>query len=202
MSRIEVESVGDLTRPERSGWHELWRKEDWWAIWLGLAIVIVGYLLFATGASLRWVAVTPAKWSSLGQLAAHFGANIWRYVVQLLPWLAVFTPAVGSLGGDFRDRPMVGGGYLQPGAAPGGARRGSGDFQSCRLAALVRRGLSCRVLHQARHCAFGGNAPPYPDRLGRADCAAAGVDRLDCNLPRHLSRQRSPGAGSSPGSNA
>ena len=103
MSRIEVESVGDLTRPERSGWHELWRKEDWWAIWLGLAIVIVGYLLFATGASLRWVAVTPAKWSSLGQLTAHFGANIWRYVVQLLLWLAVFTAAVGALGFKSRD---------------------------------------------------------------------------------------------------
>jgi hypothetical protein len=103
MSKIEVESVGDLTRPERSGWHELWRKEDWWAIWLGLAIVIVGYLLFANDVSLRWVAVTPAKWSSLGQLAAHFGANIWRYIVQLLLWLAVFTAATGALGFKSRD---------------------------------------------------------------------------------------------------
>jgi uncharacterized membrane protein YadS len=103
MSRIEVEPVGDLRRPERSGWHELWRKEDWWAIWLGLAIVIVGYLLFANGASLRWVAVTPAKWSSLGQLAEHFGTNIGRYVVQLMLWLAVFTGAVGALGFKSRD---------------------------------------------------------------------------------------------------
>ena len=24
-------------------WRELWLKEDWWAIWLGLGIVIIGY---------------------------------------------------------------------------------------------------------------------------------------------------------------
>jgi hypothetical protein len=24
-----------------AGWHELWLKEDWWAVWLGLSIVLV-----------------------------------------------------------------------------------------------------------------------------------------------------------------
>ena len=77
-------------------WRELWRKEDWWAIWLGLGIVVVAYALFANGLSLRWLAVTPAKWSSLDQLGAHFSANAVRYLAQFLFFLAVFTAALGA----------------------------------------------------------------------------------------------------------
>ena len=54
-------------RSSTSGWSELWRKEDWWAIWIGLGIVLIAYILFANGDSLKWIAVTPAKWSSFDQ---------------------------------------------------------------------------------------------------------------------------------------
>jgi uncharacterized integral membrane protein (TIGR00698 family) len=80
------------------GWSELWRKEDWWAIWIGLGIVIVAYALFANGDSLKWIAVTPAKWSNLGQLGAHFAANVPRYLAQFGLWLAIFTGATAILG--------------------------------------------------------------------------------------------------------
>jgi uncharacterized integral membrane protein (TIGR00698 family) len=85
------------------GWRELWLKEDWWAIWLGLGIVIVGYILFANGASLKWIAVTPEKWSSLEQLGAHFAANGLRYLAQFLLWLAIFTLALTALGHRARE---------------------------------------------------------------------------------------------------
>jgi hypothetical protein len=52
-------------------WRELWLKEDWWAIWLGLGIVLVAYLFFTGGSSIKWLAVTPSKWSPLAQLGAH-----------------------------------------------------------------------------------------------------------------------------------
>ena len=57
MSRIETD-VGGIAA---SSWGELWRKEDYWAIWLGLGIVLVAYALFASGSSIKWLAVTPAK---------------------------------------------------------------------------------------------------------------------------------------------
>ncbi len=98
MSRIEVDVRDDVTGLKNPGWRELWLKEDWWAIWLGLGIVITGYLLFANGSSLRWIAVTPAKWSGFPQLAAHFAANIGRYVVQFLLWLAILSIALTALG--------------------------------------------------------------------------------------------------------
>ena len=83
---------------ETTGWRELWLKEDWWAIWLGLGIVIVGYILFLNGASLKWIAVTPEKWSSLDQLGAHFANNALRYLAQFALWIVVFSVALSALG--------------------------------------------------------------------------------------------------------
>jgi uncharacterized integral membrane protein (TIGR00698 family) len=84
-------------------WRELWLKEDWWAIWLGLGLVIVAYGFFANGASIRWIAVTPAKWSTWSQLVSHFAANYDRYIVQFLLWLGIFTVALSALGHRARD---------------------------------------------------------------------------------------------------
>ncbi len=78
-------------------WKELWLKEDWWAIWLGLGIVLVALLLFTQGSSIAWLAVTPAKWSSFAQPGAHFAANYLRYLAQFAAWLAVFALALARL---------------------------------------------------------------------------------------------------------
>jgi hypothetical protein len=102
MSNVsEVQSAIPAPAPLR--WRELWRKEDWWAIWLGLGIVVVAYALFANGSSIRWLAVTPAKWSNPAQLGAHFAANAVRYLAQFLVWLAVFSAALTALGHKVRD---------------------------------------------------------------------------------------------------
>jgi len=103
MSRTEIDFSGAATRRDGVGWHELWRKEDWWAIWLGLGLVLAGYLLFANGASLKWLAVTPAKWSSWAQLGAHFADNLVRYVAQFALWLVTFAVALSALGHRARD---------------------------------------------------------------------------------------------------
>ena len=103
MSRTEIDFSGAATRRDGVGWHELWRKEDWWAIWLGLGLVLAGYLLFANGASLKWLAVTPAKWSSWAQLGAHFTDNLLRYVAQFALWLVTFAIALSALGHRARD---------------------------------------------------------------------------------------------------
>ena len=98
MSASQLELSVERASPSTPGWRELWLKEDWWAIWLGLGIVVVGYILFANGASLKWIAVTPEKWSSLDQLGAHFAANGLRYLAQFVLWLAIFGGALTILG--------------------------------------------------------------------------------------------------------
>ena len=80
------------------GWKEIWLKEDWWAIWLGLGIVIVGYLFFANGGSIKWIAITPGKWSNFGQLTSHFTAHITQYIAQFIMWLIVFSISIRAMG--------------------------------------------------------------------------------------------------------
>lgn len=103
MSKIESEFRGDLVARRSSGWNELWLKEDWWAIWLGLVIVAIGLYLFAHGGSWRWVAVVPPKWTSLAQLNAHFTDNWLRYVAQFALWSVAFTVPLTVLGHKARE---------------------------------------------------------------------------------------------------
>jgi uncharacterized membrane protein YadS len=82
----------------KMGWRETYLKEDWWAIWLGVGIVLVAWLFFVNGSTIRWIAVTPKKWSSLDQLAGDFGANLDRYAAQLVIWLAIFCVSLRAMG--------------------------------------------------------------------------------------------------------
>lgn len=72
--------------------------EDWWAILLGLGLVVVAIVLFDQGSSLKWLAVSPAKWSSGGQLAADLGANAVRYIAQFVFWAGAFAIIARALG--------------------------------------------------------------------------------------------------------
>jgi uncharacterized membrane protein YadS len=65
--------------------------------------VLAALILFAQGSSLAWLAVTPAKWSSFAQLGAHFSTNYPRYLAQFVPWAAVFTVALTTLGYKARE---------------------------------------------------------------------------------------------------
>ncbi len=98
MSDIEIGSGVPVAETRGQGWSELWRKEDWWAIWIGLGIVVLGCLLFAEGSSLKWIAVTPPKWSSWEQLGAHFADSYPRYIAQFAAWLVIFSLALRALG--------------------------------------------------------------------------------------------------------
>ncbi|HVJ03065.1 MAG TPA: putative sulfate exporter family transporter [Sphingomonas sp.] len=87
-----------MDRASAWGWQELWRKEDWWAIWIGLSIVLAGCALFWTGGNLRWLAVLPPRWHSFGQVTDDLAANWLRYLAQFAFWLAAFGLALKILG--------------------------------------------------------------------------------------------------------
>ena len=88
----------ELHRPREAGWQELWLKEDWWAVWLGLGLVVIAFALFAGGSSIAWIAVAPAKWSTFSELGGQLAANAPRYFAQFGLFLVVFTIATSVIG--------------------------------------------------------------------------------------------------------
>ncbi|MGB6343699.1 MAG: putative sulfate exporter family transporter, partial [Xanthobacteraceae bacterium] len=102
------DDASEATAPEHVGWKELYLKEDWWAVWVGLALMVFAILLFQAGASnvIKSLAINPGglKWSSFGQLGNHFEQNALLYLYQFLFWLVLFgvTSAImGARLGEF-----------------------------------------------------------------------------------------------------
>jgi len=93
---INAPELQPVSKP--AGWRELWLKEDWWAIWVGVGLVLVATILFFNGSSLKWIAVTPAKWSDFSGLSKHFADNWLRYAAQFALWITVFSVALKTLG--------------------------------------------------------------------------------------------------------
>ncbi len=81
-----------------SSWRELFAKEDWWAIWIGLGLVIAAVIAFANGGSIKWLAVTPQKWSKLSEITTQFATNAPRYLSLFILWLVLFGVAAKALG--------------------------------------------------------------------------------------------------------
>src|SRR5262245_6571279 len=105
--RVDHMSKTKAGRPSRAktqsepttppGWSELWQKEDWWAVWLGLGIVIVAIVAFLAGGTIKPIAVKPASWDSLATLGDHFAAQWQWYLAQLLLWLVVLGVSASAM---------------------------------------------------------------------------------------------------------
>ncbi|MGC8482491.1 MAG: YeiH family protein [Thermodesulfobium sp.] len=87
--------------PPKSRWTDLYLKEDWWAIWLGLFVVLAAYFAFTSGSSfVKAIAINPGglKWDNVGQIFAHLGANAPQYIMQYVFWLIFFTISTAIMG--------------------------------------------------------------------------------------------------------
>src|ERR1700748_1754911 len=91
-------STIETTEVKPSVWQQFWSKEDWWAVWLGLGIVGLAYGFYLSGSSISWIAVSPAKWSTLPQLGEQFSHNGIRYLALLGVCLVLFTIVVSFIG--------------------------------------------------------------------------------------------------------
>jgi uncharacterized membrane protein YadS len=96
---VEVAHRARPHLPQRASlWGELFRKEDWWAIWIGVGLIAVAVALFASGSSIKWLAVAPQKWSHLADVAVQLRQNGLRYVALFLLLAVVFCLGVAALG--------------------------------------------------------------------------------------------------------
>jgi hypothetical protein len=104
-SKNEQTDAGAEPSGPPPGWGDLLRREDWWSVWLGLAVVIIAYALFANHLNFGWIAVAPSKWSTLAELQRQLAANAVRYGAQFAAFLAVLTGVTAFLG--YKPREFV-----------------------------------------------------------------------------------------------
>ncbi len=88
---------------QSTGWKELYLKEDWWAIWLSLGIILVAFMFFSRGGTIKWIAVKPGKWHTLGQLGSDFINHIGQYIAQFIMWLVVFCVSMKAMRFDLKE---------------------------------------------------------------------------------------------------
>jgi uncharacterized membrane protein YadS len=79
-------------------WSDVIRKEDWWAIWIGLGLVVVAAALFANGQSIKWIAIAPQKWSQVSQVGTQLQAHWVQYLSLFVLWSVLFGIAAAALG--------------------------------------------------------------------------------------------------------
>jgi uncharacterized membrane protein YadS len=97
MAEIAERSHSRLSaRP--SLWSELFRKEDWWAIWIGLGLVAAAVALFANGGSIKWIAVAPQKWAHPANAAAQLQAHALQYAALFVLWAVSLGVGAAALG--------------------------------------------------------------------------------------------------------
>ena len=83
------------------GWRDLYSREDWWAIWVGLGLTALAIAFFAAGNPiLKTLTINPGglKWASFDQLGNHFLGNGVTYLIQFACWAAIFGLSARAMG--------------------------------------------------------------------------------------------------------
>ena len=81
-----------------SGWSDLWKKEDWWAVWLGLGLVLIAILFWSMGTSLKPLAVSVPEWSNFEEVRNHFSSSASNYLFLFLVLTLIFSLAIKIFG--------------------------------------------------------------------------------------------------------
>jgi uncharacterized membrane protein YadS len=88
--QVPLTTVGPLTGPNN--------REDWWAVAIGVGLIAVAVALFASGGSIKWIAVAPQKWSHVSEVGTQLQTHALQFLALFVLWAGVFSVATASLG--------------------------------------------------------------------------------------------------------
>ena len=75
----------------------LFSTEDWWAVWVGLLVILVAWALFASGSSIKWLATAPAKWSNLSAAGQDLAKHLPNYAALFVVFAVLFGVSLSVL---------------------------------------------------------------------------------------------------------
>ncbi|HHW43059.1 putative sulfate exporter family transporter [Desulfofundulus thermobenzoicus] len=89
---------------EQHGWSELWKKEDYWAIWMGLGMVLLALLFFYGGSSfIKSLSVVPPSYTDFSAVSKHLAAKWGWYAGLYLFFVVLFTISSNIMGFNARE---------------------------------------------------------------------------------------------------
>lgn len=80
------------------GWSDLWKKEDWWAVWIGLGIVLAAIILWSMGSTLKPLAISFPKYDDFSKVTDYITSHVGGYLALFVLFTVVFTFAAKILG--------------------------------------------------------------------------------------------------------
>jgi len=83
--------------------YELYKTEDYWAVWLGLLIIFVAMAAFWNGTTIKGIAITPGRWSDLGGLWSDLVKHFFPYLIIFLGFGLVFTISMAIMGHNIKE---------------------------------------------------------------------------------------------------
>lgn len=88
---------------KENGWSDLVKKEDWWAVWIGLIFVVLGIILWLFGSSIKVITAKIPKWTNFSTLFSALGNNSGSIFLLFLIFLILFSIAILFLDYKFVD---------------------------------------------------------------------------------------------------
>ncbi|MCU0303272.1 MAG: YeiH family protein [Thermoanaerobaculales bacterium] len=82
---------------------KIFRTEDYWAIWLGLLVILACLVAFWSGSSLSRLAVTPGTWSSFDELADDLVKKAPAFAAVFAFFFVTFTVSMKIMGHEVRS---------------------------------------------------------------------------------------------------
>jgi uncharacterized integral membrane protein (TIGR00698 family) len=76
----------------------LLRTEDWWAICIGIGLIVLAVGALAAGFNLKWLAVAPQKWSAASEVAQQLRAHAPQYLALFVLWAVLLGVGANALG--------------------------------------------------------------------------------------------------------
>lgn len=74
------------------------RNEDYWSILVAFTLIIVAYVFFTQGSSLKWLATTPAKWSTFSEAISDLFKRLPAITGLYLLWLVLLAGSAKIIG--------------------------------------------------------------------------------------------------------
>jgi uncharacterized membrane protein YadS len=96
---VEARAPSSTAPRESNTWtRSVFGNEDWWAVWIGLAIVIGSVLLLESGTSIKWLAIAPKKWSTLPDILGQLRSHALQYGALFVLWATLLGIGARSMG--------------------------------------------------------------------------------------------------------